>query len=393
MKKHIVAAVVATMIGGVGNLGVSPSRAAHAAPPATPAMSVPLYQANWSEGLGDWSVYRGFAVANGMLTFDGNGDNGAFAPFHLHGMQSFAVEATIQVGTPTRPAHAAFYLFARRSIVHQTSGIFAGYDALGGEYAARNVADFSWHGDNRWYFTPASPFRPDAGFHTYRIEVQATAYRLLIDGRVMVPWTEVQLPSSADQVGLIFTYIPATVRSFAVYGLPQTPVSTGFDTNVLLAHSLPVGDIPYPANDGVFRDNARYASDNRLLLGTVHGTGRIYGYLQSSQDSRTYIEQSINLHTSPAGAQAAFDLFSSGIRRHAATISQYQVVSTAGMGIGDGSFAYRSEYQVQGAPSYVFKVLFYRGDYYVAVTVDSANPNIPATAMSLAQKADALVQP
>ena len=49
--------------------------------PGAKASSAILYQADWSTGAGGWTLYSGFTVSQGMLTFDGARDSGAFAPF------------------------------------------------------------------------------------------------------------------------------------------------------------------------------------------------------------------------------------------------------------------------------------------------------------------------
>lgn len=384
ITRYILPVATAVLV-GLATLGPRQMSMASAAP----APATVLYQADWTTGLDGWSIFPGFNVANGVMTFDGKSDSGAVAPFHTHGLRSFAVEASIQVGTPTQQARPSYDLFVRRPDVHSNSGLYAGYDAVSGEYAATNVADLSWHGA-RWYYAPGAAFRLDSSFHTYRIEVQGTAYRLEIDGQVMVPWTNVTL-AGGDMLGLTFTYVPATVKSFTVYSLPAAPVAA-YDTGTLVAHALPQTAIPYRANDAVFRDNARYAADNHLTAATVQGTSRLYGYLQSWQDSQTYIEQSINLHSSLTGAKAAFDLFSGRIQHQAKHPQGYQVIDLSAHPAGDETFAYSYHYLYQGSLSYVVKVLFHRGSYYVGITVDSADPNVAQTAIAYAHMADGFVQ-
>lgn len=351
-----------------------------------------LYRADWSRGLAGWSLYRGFGVAHGLLTFDGNSDSGAYAPFRLTGITNFAVEATIKVGTPAGTVRASYDIFVRRASARTVTGLFAGYESVAGEKAARSVASLYWQADRQPYYAPGAAFVPGAAFHLYRLEVRGSLYRLLIDGREMVPWTRVTLPNPGEMAGLVFTYLPARVKTFAVFALPAAQVTTTLDTDVLFGHIIRPLDVPFPADSAVFRDNNRYALDNSVNLATVRRTGRIYGYYQGFEDKTTYVEQSVNLHQSPSGAQAAFELFSRRIRHNASQFQGYREVDISAHKIGDESFAFTYQYLNQGLPSYVFKVLFHRGRYYVAITVDSTSSTVPPTAIIYAEMADKLVR-
>lgn len=391
MKKRGTLALVIMLLAALAPLGPWHAARAGAAGPAAPVRATVLYKADWSTGVGGWTVFPGFAAAQGMLTFDGKSDSGAFAPFTVKGLTNFAVEATIKVGASATPAQAYYQLFARRASARTITGLFAGYAANGGEKAATNVASLYWFADQPFY-APGAAFQPDASFHTYRLEALGDAYRLLIDGREMVPWTLVKLHNPGDMVGLVFTYIPAVVKAFTVYALPAAPVTAALDTNVFMGHVLTARDVPFPADRAVFRDNARYALDTKLDLATVRRTDRLYGYYQGFENRVTYVEQSVNLHQSPAGAQAAFALFSGRVRKSAGQYQEYHVVRVSGQPIGDESFAFGYQYLSQGSPSYVLKVLFRRGSYYVAITVDSADQSVVQTAIAYAQLEDKLIQ-
>jgi hypothetical protein len=368
------------------------SRARAAAAPVAPPARV-LYQADWSTGSNGWTLYPGFRAAHGMLSFDGKTDSGAFAPFTVTGLANFAVEATIKVGASATPARAFYDIFARRASTQSSTGIFAGYAANGGEKAATHVASLYWFGPLPFSINaPGASFQPDAGFHTYRLETHGNVYRLLIDGRAMVPWTLVKLQTAGNMVGLTFTYVPAAVKSFTVYALPPVPVTTSLDTSALQGHVLAPSDVPFTPDNAVFRDNTRYALDTKLDLATVRRTGRLYGYYQGFQGAATYVEQSVNLHQNPAGAHAAFALFSGNIQKSTGQYLGYRVESVTGEKIGDESFAFGYHYLLQGSPSYVLKVLFHRGNYYVVITVDTADQRVLQTAVAYARRADALVQ-
>jgi len=394
-KRSAILLVAAVMIAlaSFGPRHATPTAAARSA--ASPLAPV-LYQADWTTGVGGWTLYRGFNVSQGMLTFDGMSDSGAFAPFSLKGLTSYAVEATIKVGTSATPEQASYEIFARRASARHVTGLFAGYASIAGEKAATNVAALYWDGSSETYATyvPGAAFRPDAGFHIYRLEVQGSLYRLLIDGQEMVPWTLVTTQNLGDMAGLVFTYIPAEVKTFTVLELPAAPVTTTLDTSALLRHVIPSRDIAFPADNAVIRDNERYALDNNLDLATVRGTGRVLGYYQGFENATTYVEQSVNLHQSAAGARAVFDLFSGRIRHDANQFQGYHEVDLSGQKIGDESFAFGYHYlgYRPGGPSYVLRVLFHRGKYYVGITVDSASQNMPRTAIAYARLADKLIQ-
>ena len=392
MTKRIILALAVAALVALGSLSPRQATAAGATPPAATAPAAVLYRADRSAGVGGWTVFPGFAAGQGALTFDGKSDSGAFAPFSVAGLTSFAVEATIKVGVSATPAQAYYELFARRASPRTITGLFAGYAANGGEKAATNVASLYWFTDRQPYYAPGAAYQPDGGFHTYRLEVQGDAYRLLIDGREMVPWTVVTLGTPGDRVGLVFTYIPAVVKSFAVYALHPTPAAAALDTRAFTGHVLTTRDIPFPADRAVFRDNARYALDTKLDLAAVRRTGRLYGYYQGFENRTTYVEQSVNLHQSPAGAQAAFALFAGRVQQSAGQYQGYHAVSLAGGQIGDERFAFEYWYLSQGSPSYVLKVLFRRGSYYVGITVDSADQGTTQTAIAYARRADALLQ-
>jgi hypothetical protein len=150
--------------------------------------------------------------------------------------------------------------------------------------------------------------------------------------------------------------------------------------------------IPFPADGAVFRDNNRYAIDYKIDLATVQRTGRIYGYYQGFQNATTYVEQSVNLHQSPTGARAAFNLFTGRIWHTAAQFQGYHEVDVSAQKIGDESFAFGYQYLYQGSPSYVLKVLFHRGSYYVTITVDSADQTVLEKAIAYARMEDTIVQ-
>src|SRR5262249_23053426 len=123
---------------------------AHAAGPRVSAAGTSVYTANSKKTFSKWTLpsgtnHGGFKIAGNTLTYDGSGDAGAFAPFKTRGIKNFAVEARIATGLASQADIASYDIFIRRNINTAASGIFAGYDASGGESSATDVADLYWH--------------------------------------------------------------------------------------------------------------------------------------------------------------------------------------------------------------------------------------------------------
>lgn len=396
MAKCLTVALGAGLLTAIGPLGLSHPTSAGAAGLSAASSGTLVYQANSKKTFAKWTLPKltgggGFKVVGKTLTFDGSNDAGAFAPFKTKGLKNFAVQAQIKVGTSSKPASASYDIFVRRAVKNASSGIFAGYDAAGGEQNATNVADLYWHGAEDEY-VPGTGLTPDTAYHTYRVEVRGTMYRFLADGQELVPWTLVKDNSTFNQIGLTFTYIPATVKSFKVFKLSGSAVSTQNDTSLLVTHSLITTDVTVSPFSGVFRDNNLYALDSGFTVSQLQSMGRIYGYLEQFSDAQTYVSESVNLHASSAGAQTIYAAFVKGIQDNSSQARNFKVVDVSTLGIGDEAFAFSYDYDFQGAPSYVTEVLFHRGDYYVAVLVDSADPNISKTSTTIAQTADKEVQ-
>jgi hypothetical protein len=366
--------------------------AAAASPTALPARAT-VYAASSSTGFAKWKVDQGFKISGGALIYDGrgaNGDAGAVAPFTTRGMTSFAVQVRMKIGKSSDAAQASYDLFVRRSGKNSRTGIFAGYDAVAGTDSAHDVADLFWNGtvDN---YVPGASFTPGTTYHTYRIEVQGTVYRFLIDGQEVVPWTIIKDDSAFTRLGLAFVYVPATIKSFKVFALPPAAVTTQLDTSLLEARAFAPGAVTIAPFVGVFEDDNAYAADYNVSAADLQTLGRLYGYREEYQDSSTLITHMINIHGSPAGAKAAFDYFVNRYRAAGTQVTNFGENDVSSLGIGENAYSFHYQYTFQGAPSYVNEVIFQRGDYYESVVVDSADQSTSQTAMTLAQAADRLV--
>jgi hypothetical protein len=371
---------------------VRPSNASAAAPTTRPAKTM-VYSATAKAAFAKWKVDQGFKVSGSTLSYDGrgaSGDAGAVAPFTTKGMTSFAVEARMKIGKSSNAAQASYDLFVRRSSKNGRTGIFAGYDAVAGTASAKDVADLFWNGtvDN---YVPGASFTPGTSYRTYRLEVQGTAYRFLIDGQQVVPWTIIKDDKAFTRVGLAFVYVPARIKSFKVFTLPPQTVTTQLDTRPLEARAFPAADIAVAPFVGVFEDDNVYAADYNVSAADLQTMDRLFGYREEYQDSSTLITHMINVHSSAVGAKAAFDYFVSRFKAAQTQVTGFGEDDVSTLGIGDNAYAFHYQYAFQGAASYVTEVIFQRDDYYESVVVDSADQSTSRLAMSLAQTADKLV--
>jgi hypothetical protein len=370
-----------------------PRSAAAATPAAVPARTT-LYSASSKASFAKWKVDPGFKVSGGVLSYDGkgaNGDAGAVAPFTTKGLTSFAVEVRMQIGKATNAAQASYDLFVRRSAKNGRTGIFAGYDAVAGTDSARNVADLFWNGtvDN---YVPGAAFTPGSAFHTYRIEVQGTVYRFLIDGKAVVPWTIIKDDSTFTRLGLAFVYVPAKIKSFKVLTLPSAAITTQLDTSLLESRAFLAADVGVAPFVGVFEDDSAYATDYNLSAADLQSMDRLYGYREEFQNNSTLITDMINVHSSPAGAKAAFDFFVTRFKAAQTQVTDFGENDVSTLGIGDNAFSFHYQYTFQGAASYVDEVVFQSGNYFESVVVDSSSQSESQTAATLAQMANKLIQ-
>lgn len=391
MATRLTVGLSAALLGLAGLIGAG--QPAHAAS-SVQAKGKLLYTANFRTTLkaSKWKAATGFKVSRGMLTYNGANDAGAFAPFTTKRVKNFAVEAVIKTGTPTKPDTASYDIFARRNYNDDHSGIFAGYDAVGGDSAAVNVADLFWHGSEDNYVPGGSLPLDTSSFHTDRLEVRGKLYRFLVDGQQLIPWTTIADSAKYNQVGLTFTYVPAQVKSFKVYRLAKASAKSDLNTTLLISHSIGSTDANVPPVGGIFRNNDLFAKDNGETVADVASTGRITGYLEKFANQSTFVSEALDLHSSATGARTAFTQDQQLVQANKSKFDGY-VENTVAQGLGDAAFSYSYHYVYDnGQTSYVTIVIFSRGSYYVTVVVDSFNQADTANAMTYAQKADQLLQ-
>jgi hypothetical protein len=172
----------------------------------------PLYQSNWSSGLDRWSVFPSWRVVNGMLVNDGSDTGWATSPYRPEKTTDYAVEAEMQLVQHQNCSNdeASFGVAARRT-GEASGGYGAGVTCRGSQTTIALGNEFG-------IITPARPFDPTDGWHTYRLEVRGNLIRFLIDG-ALVAETHDNTYTSGGLAGLWSYRAQVNVRSFKVFKL------------------------------------------------------------------------------------------------------------------------------------------------------------------------------
>jgi hypothetical protein len=153
------------------------SNAAVAAPVPVKAQSgtaTVLYAANWSSGLNGWAGEPSWKTLRGQMVNDGTSDNSKpiLAPYDTGRLSDYAVEARIRVTRAGGYSRDGFGLTARSASDGggYAGAIWQGYPASVGYV---DTWDPLMRGQN---------FVPDAGWHTYRLEVDGNVATFFADG-------------------------------------------------------------------------------------------------------------------------------------------------------------------------------------------------------------------
>jgi hypothetical protein len=197
--------------------------------PATPISAEPrmLFEADWSIGLDGWITgppdTMNWHTSDGILINDGEGiDSYIWAPY-VPGDASitdYAVDAEVRIDE--EQCGDAFAIGVRAEggpadghTVGRQESYWAGYNC---GYLATIWLDVV-NPDPEWQ-KAQTQFNPKSGWHTYRVEVQASTVRLLIDGELKAEWTDDQDSHPAGgMVGLWAPLAKIEVRRLAVYEL------------------------------------------------------------------------------------------------------------------------------------------------------------------------------
>jgi hypothetical protein len=212
-----------------------------ATPP--PAAGTVLYEADTSGGFEDWSNAGGWQTVSGMLVNDGSSEDAIFtaAPYEPP-MADYAIEVDMQWvrGGDT------FGILARAG--DDGSGYWSGaWPGCNADY------DFVWTAPpddscDMWLIHGRSQSiafakrELDSEWHTYRIEVQGNAIRVLLDGTPVIETTD-NSSLAPGKVGLWSAGAQVSIRRFTVIALgeageggqsadsPSTAVVSGSDSD------------------------------------------------------------------------------------------------------------------------------------------------------------------
>ncbi len=191
-------------------------------PDPDPELGTVLYEADWTGGIGDWKGGLDWDTVNGTLVNDGsNGNPGAWivAPFGPGRIANSAVEAEMRVGS-IPGGGMGFGLVARAEPEGAyRAGYWQGNDFKQNMelYVSDCGADTCSYagGENK----DGQQYPMDTAWHTYRLEVEDTSVRFLLDGRLVAEITDTQF-QDGGRVG-IFALANAklSVRNFKVIAL------------------------------------------------------------------------------------------------------------------------------------------------------------------------------
>jgi hypothetical protein len=161
--------------------GTGPTTGPTTTPTTNPGSGTTMFTASWAAGLNGWAGDAPWKTLRGLLLNDGTGRSRIAAPF-TSAVPDYAAEARIRVISGGR-----FGLYLRRSD-NDRGGYLGIIDAGGGGTQLRNDDDDNCCGIG--VFAGGPSFSPGKDWHTYRIEADGNAVRLLIDGAQFVTVTD-----------------------------------------------------------------------------------------------------------------------------------------------------------------------------------------------------------
>lgn len=158
----------------------------HSTPTATPLPAgTVLYQAEWSHGLESWQGTHGWRVVQGQLETDTSNSTTLLIPYRPQ-VANYALEMRIQIVRLLQTkGGASFTIFASKASGKD------GYKAGPANLLASVTQPFGSHPQVQVFIDPFSDtassgglptaYYVDSQWHTYRVEVQGNAVRLLED--------------------------------------------------------------------------------------------------------------------------------------------------------------------------------------------------------------------
>lgn len=385
LRVALVGAVAVGLLGGAQHTRAATS---HAVASKGKSKTL-LYKANWKKGTAKWALGPGFSVKGGKLTFDGSdrlGQQPALAPFTKTGT-NFAVVTSLTVGQPLNAT------FNRAGLlVHATAdiGIDVVYEHAASNAFTRSTTDtpeLYAYGNGENSFVPGDLSTPLTGTHTFRTEVRGDTYRLLVDGKEVIPWTQILGPEGGVE-GIIGTGIPFTVNAFKILRLTNasvTPVHTlAMGSHVLTGSDL--GGTNLQVRTEYF-DNWWIAALNRSTPDQVTQSGRLYTVIRILQNDAGYVQEDVAQFGSTAQAQARYQEVYTGLQDPKNQPHGAEPVATSSLAAFDQSFGFTYTYTARdGKPTYGEIIYFQRAAYTGYVDVEAKDQS------GLAQKAASLIQ-
>lgn len=208
-----------------GAAGITPttSTITPTATVASTTTSVPTSQATsglpcvvnistWIGGSQDWTVHNGILYNDGTNSNATNSGPTIIAPCQP-GAKNYAIEAKIQITTPSDGFYNCFGMIIRGSSAQN------GWQGYKTDVCGLDTARISAYGDNN--VLTQAPFKPGTTIHTYRAEVKDNTINFFIDGNLVETATDNRLLTSetGEGVGLYSQNVQLQVTSFQVTAL------------------------------------------------------------------------------------------------------------------------------------------------------------------------------
>jgi 3-keto-disaccharide hydrolase len=184
-----------------------------------------LFTANWKSGVAGWQVGGGrWHISGGLLTNTIDDPSSLLAPYRLT-RANFAVQATIRLAAWRHSGSSEDNVFgilfrgagqgAANPATGLVGGVARGFLGCDGLYSWAGIATADTDSE---VLKETSKFRPEHGWHTYRLEVRGNAMRLLVDGKLRNAVTSKRF-AGQKAVGLYALAATIQVRNFTVIGL------------------------------------------------------------------------------------------------------------------------------------------------------------------------------
>jgi hypothetical protein len=318
MKRTLLAIPVVVTV-----LAIAPANG-HAQPTAlvlgARSHAAPLFKDSFkTTGIKGWKQYPEFSASvsswrvnrKGILIFNGPAQGAAEvqAPFSVAHLTNFAVQAQIQaVGQPSDSRFSGFGIVVRNA--DQPAPFTPAATAtgvLGGMYSSPGGAELVWYPDE---VGGAAPML-HAGYNTFRVEVHANDYSLLINGQLIVRFP-ITLSHIGTHIGVWALSQKLQVKAFQVFRLPSAAALPAIPP--IKAQTLGPSDLPSGfglAGRADYSTPAEFVRLNNVTHTAESAAGFVLGYYAyylapTAPTSGLYLVYSeVDAYTSAENAHAA----------------------------------------------------------------------------------------